>query len=52
MMRDAPKIARKEIHMNTWFVPPIVIPISLVLAIIVYAALCIFTELREANVFS
>jgi hypothetical protein len=24
--------------MNTWFVPPIVIPISLVLAIIVYAS--------------
>ena len=39
MMRDAPKMARKEIHMNTWFVPPIVIPISLVLAIIVYASI-------------
>jgi hypothetical protein len=25
--------------MNTWFVPPIVIPISLVLAIIVYASI-------------
>jgi len=38
MMRDAPKIASKEIHMNTWFVPPIVIPIALVLAIIAYAS--------------
>jgi hypothetical protein len=38
MMRDAPEIARKEVHMNSWFVPPIVIPISLVLAIIVYVS--------------
>jgi hypothetical protein len=28
--------------MNTWFVPPIVIPISLVLALIVYGSVVYF----------